>query len=50
MTFEGKIIKDKSYDPYFKVTFTYKNDEVNIEKRYAEIHDSSIRLNVSVRR
>lgn len=37
MTFEGMIIKDKSYDPYFKVVFTYKNNEVSIEKGIAEI-------------
>lgn len=23
MTFKGKIIKNKSYDPYFEVAFTY---------------------------
>jgi hypothetical protein len=28
MTFKGKIIKEKSYDPYFKVEFTYEDDGV----------------------
>lgn len=37
MTFKGKIIKDKSYDPYFKVEFDYEDDDVIIEKGYAEI-------------
>ncbi|MCR4436457.1 MAG: hypothetical protein QHH06_11730 [Clostridiales bacterium] len=37
MTFEGKIIKEKSYDPYFEVEFTYEDDEVKIEKGRAEI-------------
>ena len=37
MIFNGKIIKDKSYDPYFEVEFTYKDDEVKIEKGYADI-------------
>lgn len=27
MTFEGKIIKEKSYDHYFEVEFTYEDDE-----------------------
>lgn len=37
MHFRGKILSDKSYDPYFKVEFSYETDKVKIEKGYAEI-------------
>lgn len=37
MLFKGKIMKDKSYDPYFEVEFLYETNKVKIEKGYAII-------------
>lgn len=37
MTIKTQVIREESYDPYFKVCFSYETDEVKIDKGYAEI-------------
>lgn len=37
MNFEAEIIKDISYDPYYKIRFSYEADGISIERGYAEV-------------
>jgi len=37
MSFRAEIMKDVSYDPYYKVSFFYEDESIKIEKGYAEI-------------
>ena len=37
MAFKGTIVRDKSYDPYYTVEFSYITDEIMIDKGYAEV-------------
>lgn len=37
MSFTGNILKQESYDPYYKAEFTYEEDGIVIKKGFAEI-------------
>ncbi|MCR4434747.1 MAG: hypothetical protein QHH06_04005 [Clostridiales bacterium] len=37
MAFKGNILKNESYDPHYRIEFSYETEEVSIEKGYAEI-------------
>ena len=47
MSFAGASVKEKSYDPYYKVEFTYECDEIRIEKGYAEIVRKQPKLEIT---
>jgi len=37
MLFYAEILKETSYDPYFKIKFSYENDMISINEGYAEV-------------
>ena len=47
MSFKGSILKEQSYDPYYKVEFTYDEDELTIEKGFAEIVRKQPKLEIT---
>jgi len=47
MSFNGSILKEQSYDPYYKVEFTYDEDELTIEKGFAEIVRKQPKLEIT---
>ena len=37
MNFDAKIIEEESFDPFFKVKFTYETDSITVQSGFAEV-------------
>ncbi|MCX7746945.1 MAG: hypothetical protein N2645_08665 [Clostridia bacterium] len=37
MVFEGKVIKEESFDPFFKIEFSFITDSLSIKRGYATV-------------
>lgn len=46
MSFSGRI-KEESYDPFYKVEFSYRNEDVKIDMGYAEIVRQQPKLKIT---
>ncbi len=47
MSFSGNIIKSKSYDPYYKIEFSYACDNIRIDKGIADIVRKQPKLEIT---